>query len=203
MNPTLKLLFRVVGLALVAVVTFTITSAFTRKPEAAASTKAATSVSTRDPGIPEEYHRKAEASRVANRRDFIQYREIIGVRPVSDVGEIGLVVDVECWHGAKVMPGIPETERAFRLQVCVYSPDDPHRQNEPLKVWESDAVEMVEGLYQERVPVTIALDPNPNPYPVTIEIVSAQPVLHKPLGRAEEAFVPTGYCGTSRMITVR
>lgn len=188
---------RGLGLAILAVSTFSMTNLLTRKPRATAHSTTPNTISQPDvlPDI--------AALRATNRRDFIRYRDIIDVRQVADLGQLGLLVDVECWHGSKIMPRIGEAERAFRLRVCVYSPDDPDRQAAPIKVWESDAVEMVEGLYEERVPVSIPLDPSANPYPVTIELVSAQPMMHKPLGRQEVSFVPTGYCGTSRLVTIR
>jgi hypothetical protein len=139
--------------------------------------------------------------RAAKRQPFMTYHDIVNITPQGDDGRIGPVVDVEARHGPINLPNTPEAMRAMRLRVTVYSPDDPGCQGEPLKVWESPAVDVVEGLYQEQVPVDIPMAASPKPYPVVVELVSAGSVKHKPLRSDEEMEAPVGLSG--KRITFR
>lgn len=108
-------------------------------------------------------------------------------------------MDVECWDGEEVFRH-PSSRQigGYRLRVCVYPPDDPRRQAEPLHVWLSPAVPArPNALYQERVPVNIPVPAHPMPYHVTTEIISALPVHYVPLASAESRFVPKAHCGDS------
>jgi hypothetical protein len=147
---------------------------------------------------------RREAERLPLRRQpNVSYRTITGISDVDFNGQISLLVDVECWHGENIFPVTPEPERANRLRICVYRPDDPDRQRNPIGTWQSPAVEIRPGLYEERIPVSIPMPPNPRPYPVTVELVSAFPIHHTPFGKDEPVLAPHAFRGKAFNITVR
>ena len=145
----------------------------------------------------QEIRERAAANAPSQQQPFLSYRDITDIEDLSNDGQIGLLVDVECWHGTDTLPTLSEAERSNRLRVCVYSPDDPRRQDDPLVVWESTAAAAKLGLDRESVPIAIPMPPAVDPYIVTVEVVSAGPILHQPPGGDEPVFVPHGYCGTS------
>jgi hypothetical protein len=186
-------------LAALAIATYLTSQALVNRASSAKAgriTARSSSLAVQQPATQEE--RRAPA-----RKHYTSYRTIAGLVPSFDDGQIGLVVDVETWSGETHFPSIRAAERATRLRVLVYSPDDPGRQGEPIASWYSPAVEVQPGLYQERIAVSIPMQPNPKPYPVTAELISSSPVLTVQAEGDEASFAPRAFSGDSLLFQVR
>jgi hypothetical protein len=141
--------------------------------------------------------------RVESRVPYLEYWDMVNFEDAGNLGQLGLIVDVECWKGEKMVNLQSGDTGPVGLRICVYPPGDRHREAEPVATWLSPLVPLGVGLYQERVPVRIPLPPSPVPYEVTAELVSGPPVVHQALGSSEPKLDLRGHSGHSFRYTVQ
>jgi hypothetical protein len=190
------------GLAGLAVVTAFVTQHVTSRVKAASPPPRVVNFPALDDeglALDAEMRRNREESR----RPYTEYWEMVGFEDAGNLGQLGLLVDVECWKGANMVNLPSGDDGLIGLRVFVYPPGSRHQKAEPVASWLSPMVPLGAGLYQERVPVKIPLPPMPEPYEVTVEVVSGPPVMHTPIGSSEPRLDLKGRSGHRFRYTVQ